>query len=111
MIEMKNKMNSIIYLSHGGGPLPILADKSHIKMIEFMRTLPETINRPEAIVVFSAHWEESIVTITSSNTLNLIYDYYGFPEESYAIEYNVPGDNDLSHKIKGTLFQKTLVAN
>ena len=36
---------SIIYFSHGGGPLPILNDPSHAKMIEFMKNLPSKISR------------------------------------------------------------------
>ncbi len=53
----------IVYFSHGGGPLPILGDASHQKMIEFMAHLPERLRNPEAILVISAHWEESAATL------------------------------------------------
>ncbi len=39
---------------------------------------------PSAILVVSAHWEEGVPTLTSGANPPLIYDYYGFPEESYA---------------------------
>jgi hypothetical protein len=32
-----NKNGHILYISHVGGPLPILEDPSHDKMIEFMK--------------------------------------------------------------------------
>jgi hypothetical protein len=49
----------IVYFSHGGGPLPILGDASHQAMVNFMQQLPSQLRRPDAILVVSAHWEES----------------------------------------------------
>ena len=52
----------IVYFSHGGGPLPLLGDASHEAMVDFMTELPGRLRKPDAIVVISAHWEESICT-------------------------------------------------
>ena len=52
----------------------------------------------------SAHWEEHFPTITSGATPPLIYDYSGFPEESYEIRYPCPGEPSIAqeiHKILG----------
>lgn len=87
---------SIIYFSHGGGPLPILNDPSHAKMIEFMENLPAIIPRPEAIVVFSAHWEENAVTLQSGLQPDILYDYYGFPAAAYQIQYPCQGNPSLA---------------
>ncbi|WP_339133693.1 MAG: hypothetical protein WGN25_13440 [Candidatus Electrothrix sp. GW3-4] len=38
------KKGTIIYCSHGGGPLPILGEKSHAAMVEFIEQLPASIN-------------------------------------------------------------------
>lgn len=94
---------SIIYFSHGGGPLPILKDPSHAKMIEFMKNLPSKIRRPEAIVVFSAHWEENVVTIQSGGQPAILYDYYGFPEAAYHIQYPCQGNPSLAGEISELL--------
>jgi len=59
-------MATIIYFSHGGGPLPILGDPSHNEMISFMKKLPEELEKPEIIIVISAHWEEEIPSIIGS---------------------------------------------
>ena len=89
----------IVYLSHGGGPLPILGDPSHASMIQFMRKLPSQLRRPEAIVVVSAHWEENIATLQAAGSPAMLYDYYGFPKEAYDITYSAPGDPALARRI------------
>ncbi|MCB2288514.1 dioxygenase [Clostridium sp. CS001] len=100
----------VIYFSHCGGPLPMLDDPSHEKMIEFMKDLPQKITRPDSIVVISAHWEEDIVTIQSGNQPGLVYDYSGFPEASYSIKYPCKGNPDLALKISG-LFRESGIAH
>lgn len=86
------KQHRVLFLSHGGGPMPLLADKDHTEMVECLKSIAASITKPSAIIVVSAHWEEKIATITSSATPSLIYDYSGFPEESYHIKYACPGE-------------------
>ncbi len=92
-------LNPVLYLSHGGGPLPLLGDKSHQNLVNFLKEASSLITKPEAILVISAHWEESKPTITSGAFPALIYDYYGFPKESYEITYPAPGSPELAQKI------------
>ena len=93
----------IVYFSHGGGPLPILGDASHQAMLAFMTRLPEQLRKPDAILVVSAHWEESVATLMSASAPEMFYDYYGFPEEAYAITYPAPGSPELANRIAGLL--------
>lgn len=95
--------SQIIYLSHGGGPLPILNEPSHKKMIQFMKSLPNTLKKPESIVVFSAHWEENTVTIQSGDHPELMYDYTGFPKAAYELKYPCKGNQELAIKIANLL--------
>lgn len=74
-------MGQSIYISHGGGPMPILGDPSHKQMVSFMKALPGQLERPDAIVVFSAHWEEKTIHIQSGQSPKILYDYYGFPKK------------------------------
>jgi len=90
---------SVVYFSHGGGPLPILGDAGHISMVEFMKQLPSLLAKPEAILVISAHWEESTATLLGSETPPMFYDYYGFPDEAYDITYEAPGNPELAGRI------------
>lgn len=87
---------NIIYLSHGGGPLPLLGHPDHEELVQALVALSKQFEKPSAILVISAHWETSVPSITAQANPSLLYDYYGFPEESYAITYPVPGDPDLA---------------
>jgi len=101
-ISMK-KSPSVLFLSHGGGPLPLLGDEGHKEMVACLKEISAKIKKPSAIIVVSAHWEESTPTITSGANPPLIYDYYGFPEESYNIQYLCPGEPLLAHQIHNVL--------
>jgi aromatic ring-opening dioxygenase catalytic subunit (LigB family) len=95
--------STILYIPHGGGPLPLLGDPGHKGMVEFLGRVTREFERPSAIVIISAHWEEETVTITSGARPPLFYDYYGFPDESYRITYPAPGDPPLAQEISGLL--------
>ncbi len=100
---MQHKNPCVLFLSHGGGPLPLLGDEGHSEMVKNLKNLASKIDKPSAIIVISAHWEEDIPTITSAPNPSLIYDYYGFPEESYLIEYPCPGEPFLAEQVKELL--------
>jgi len=89
----------IIYIPHGGGPMPLLNEPNHLGLINFLTELPAKLGEPKAVLVISAHWEEDITTISSRAQPELIYDYYGFPEESYQIQYKAAGEPELADKI------------
>ena len=89
----------ILYLSHGGGPLPILGDASHQAMVVFMGRLPAQLRQPDRIVVISAHWEAKVATVLGTAKPPLLYDYYGFPQAAYSLIYPVPGDPDLAERL------------
>ena len=100
----------IVYFSHGGGPLPILGDASHKAMVDFMLQLPSQLRKPDAILVISAHWEESAATLLGAQTPPMFYDYYGFPDEAYEITYPAPGSPDLANRIAGLLHKSNIPA-
>lgn len=99
-----------LFISHGGGPLPLLGDEHHRDMVACLLDIAADIPRPDAIVVVSAHWEEHIPTITAAKNPPLIYDYYGFPPESYEIEYPCAGDPALAGEIHRLLLQQEIDA-
>lgn len=97
------KKPRVLFLSHGGGPLPLLGDPAHSEMVAHLEALAKRLERPSAILVISAHWEAHVPTLTSGSKPPLIYDYYGFPQESYAIEYPCPGEPGLAASVKRAL--------
>jgi len=106
---MKNKPR-VLFLSHGGGPLPLLGDAGHAEMVENLEMIAGSINKPSAILVISAHWETTIPTITSGSHPDLIYDYSGFPEESYDIRYPCTGEPLLAEQVHRLLSDKGIEA-
>jgi 4,5-DOPA dioxygenase extradiol len=98
----KHEMQSLpraVFLSHGGGPLPLLGDPDHRQMVSCLQNIAVNIPRPDAILVVSAHWEEPVPTLTAASNPSLIYDYYGFPPESYDIQYPCVGEPFLAGEI------------
>jgi len=92
-------LSPVLFFPHGGGPLPLLGDKAHESMVNFLKEITPELGNPSAILVISAHWEENIPTITSGQSPSLIYDYYGFPDESYNIQYPAQGAPAIAEKI------------
>lgn len=95
-----------MFVNHGGGPLPLLGDKEHAGLTNFLRDgVQKHLNLKEvkAIILVTAHWEEKVVTISSAEHHDLYFDYYGFPPESYKYRYDAPGDPALAERIHETL--------
>lgn len=90
---------SILFLSHGGGPLPLLGDPSHREMVAATRDIVRRMPKPSRIVIVSAHWECPIPTVNGASDPGLLYDYGGFPPESYQIQYPAPGDAETAQQI------------
>jgi aromatic ring-opening dioxygenase catalytic subunit (LigB family) len=90
---------TVLYIPHGGGPLPLLNDPAHAELNRFLRAFPASIDRPDAIIVISAHWEESEVSITSAAAPALLFDYVGFPQETYEYRYPAPGQPQLAARV------------
>jgi len=88
-----------LYLSHGGGPLPVLGDPDHREMVEQLAALAAKIRRPAAIALISAHWEAAPVRITQAARPPVIYDYYGFPAAAYELQYPASGAPELAQQI------------
>jgi len=89
----------ILYFPHGGGPLPLLGDEGHAAMVCFLQDITPQLGTPETILVISAHWEELNPMATTGKQPAMIYDYAGFPPESYQITYPAPGNPDFAERI------------
>ena len=61
-------------------------------------------------VVLTAHWESDVVEVTSAVAPGLLYDYSGFPPETYRITYSAPGAPALAAQISALLGAAGLVS-
>ena len=98
-----NTTKQIVFISHGGGPLPLLNDPAHAALVEQLKTLPQQLRKPKAIIVISAHWEADEIRVTDASAPALLYDYYGSPPESYQIKYPCKGEPELAKSIVAEL--------
>jgi aromatic ring-opening dioxygenase catalytic subunit (LigB family) len=94
----------VFYIPHGGGPMPLLNDPSHAGLIAFLKTLRGQFGgTPDAIVLISAHWEETQPTVYGGEQHGMLFDYYGFPPDTYQYRYPAPGAPRLAERIAGLL--------
>ncbi|RVU21461.1 dioxygenase [Streptomyces antnestii] len=87
-----------LYLSHGAPPL---ADDALWtgQLAEWSADLP----RPRAILMVSAHWEEAPLALGATETVPLVYDFWGFPEHYYQVRYEAPGAPELADSVRKLL--------
>ncbi len=98
-----------LYIPHGGGPWPFVetsfATKEEWAPLEaYLRALVAGLpEKPRALLVISAHWEEPTATLMTSARPPMLYDYSGFPEASYELQWPAPGATDLARRVRGLL--------
>ncbi len=90
--------------------MPILGEPHHAELSAFLRGVSAGIPRPKAIVVSTAHWEEAVTTVSSQAAPGMIYDYHGFPPESYQLQYPAPGEPQLARHIVELLSANNIAA-
>lgn len=87
-------MQPAVFFAHGS-PLSALGGDEHAAAL---RAFGER-TRPRAIVIVSAHWQLPDLRVTAWQGAPLVYDFGGFPEELYRIQYAAPGDPELAARI------------
>jgi 4,5-DOPA dioxygenase extradiol len=95
----------VLYLPHGGGPMPLMDDPAHAGLIAFLRNIGTRYPKPAALVLISGHWEARVPAINAAPAPDLLFDYYGFPPETYRITYPAPGQPVLASRIAELLQQ------
>lgn len=82
------------FISHGGGPWPWLPDmRARLATLEtsLARMSEEIGGPPRAVLMISGHWEGPDFAVMTSPAPGMVYDYFGFPPETYQITYPAPG--------------------
>lgn len=94
-------------ISHGGGPWPWM---KHLTPIDWqpletaLAGIPgEIATVPKAVLVVTAHWEAPAFTVQGNPNPPMIYDYGGFPPETYQIQYPAPGEPQVADRVNELL--------
>ncbi|WP_284642979.1 DODA-type extradiol aromatic ring-opening family dioxygenase [Paenibacillus silviterrae] len=90
------------YFFAHGAPSIVLERNAYT---DFIKKFAAGKPRPKAIVLFSAHWEQTSQTVSAVDTYSTIYDFSGFQEELYRITYPAKGERSLSEQIQSLFAQ------
>ncbi len=103
---MMNSRLPTFFISHGGGPWPYIEDMRQrfavtaAELVKLPATLPA---KPKAILMITGHWEAPQFTVSTSDHPPMEYDYYGFPEHTYHLQYPAPGNPELAKRVRDLL--------
>lgn len=80
-----------------GGPRQMDDAEWSGELLAWANTMP----RPKAILVFSAHWLQYPVGLGAVTPVPLTYDYYNFPPRYYEVQYPAPPAPWLAERFGG----------
>jgi aromatic ring-opening dioxygenase catalytic subunit (LigB family) len=101
------------FISHGGGPWPWLDGPFRRMFDRLERSLADIareVGKPKAVLSVSGHWEEPRFTVQATARPGMVYDYVGFPAETYQIVYPSPGAPDLARHVRELLERAGIAA-
>ncbi|MCB1167504.1 MAG: dioxygenase [Leptospiraceae bacterium] len=87
----------VSFVSHGA-PLDVL--RSEVMQAWGSWAAQRWPQKPEAVLCISAHWVTPQPMVGTTRSQELIYDFYGFPDELYRLQYPAPAATDTAGLLK-----------
>ncbi|MFT7583138.1 MAG: aromatic ring-opening dioxygenase catalytic subunit (LigB family), partial [Myxococcota bacterium] len=98
-----------VYVPHGGGPWPFVEmNFGSPGTMAALRTYFESLaivppSQPRALLLVSAHWETDVPTVQTAVKPPMLYDYSGFPEAAYKLQWPAPGAPEIAGEVRALL--------
>ena len=83
-----------VFISHGP-PTTVMDDGP---TAAFLTKLGREMDKPQAVLCVSAHWETAAPAVSTAVNPETIYDFYGFPDALYEIAYPAPGAREVAEQ-------------
>ena len=87
-----------LYLGHGAPPL--LDDRLWMRELA---AWADDLPRPKAVLIVSAHWQTAPMALGATRSVPLVYDFYGFPQRYYELQYPAPGAPELAASVRALM--------
>jgi len=103
----------VYFLSHGGGPWPWIPEMRQAfskTALEFAKIPSDLPAKPKGVLVITGHWEAPQFRVSTAEKPSMDYDYHGFPDYTYRIQYNAPGAPALAQRVRELLGKAGIAA-
>jgi 4,5-DOPA dioxygenase extradiol len=97
-----------LFLSHGSPMLALEPGTTGPFVQALGPAIDATFGRPRAILAVSAHSTAREPVLLAAAQHHAVYDFGGFPDELYQLQYNAPGAPELATQVQGLLSQAGL---